>query len=394
MTAATASYGSDRPRIPSLDGVRGIAILLVLVFHSLLVNEDAMPIGPVYAVAASGWVGVDLFFVLSGFLITGILLDAPRGRRGLLNFYARRALRILPLYYAALLVFFYVLPREGHPSLFWHDERRLLYFTYVQNWAIAARGSWPETPNLNHLWSLNIEEQFYLLWPPLVFLLGRRRLLWLCGLLVAGCLLLRTLLFLHGTPWVALYVLTVTRLDALAVGGAIACLVRGPRGLEPVAPAARILGVACLLYVAGAMVLHGAFDLSHEWTVTLGFSVTALGFGCGLIGALRVGPTDVVSGVLSSGPLRTLGKYSYCLYVVHLPIIVSLAVPPGHGDLALFGYVAMPNTGAYLVHLAFAAGLSFAVAVVSWHVLELPFLRLKRYFSDRQVAAGGRAAPT
>jgi peptidoglycan/LPS O-acetylase OafA/YrhL len=381
MTAASPPAG-DRERIPSLDGVRGIAILLVLMFHSLLINEEAMPTGVLLAVAASGWAGVNLFFVLSGFLITGILLDAPRGRRALGNFYARRALRILPLYYATLLVFFYVLPREPFPELAWHDERELLYWTYVQNWAIAARGSWPATPNMNHLWSLNIEEQFYLVWPLLVFGLGRRRLSWLCGLLIVGCLGLRSLLILEGTPWVSVYVLTFTRMDDLAVGAAIACVMRGPRGLAPLVPIARVLGSACLLYVVAAMVVSGAFVLWQDWTVTLGFSVASLGFGCALIGALSTSPSSFVSRVLASSPLRVLGKYSYCLYVVHLPIVVSLTAPRGSGDLALFGSVAMHPALAYLVHLAVTIGLSLAVAIASWYVIELPFLRLKRHFVD------------
>jgi peptidoglycan/LPS O-acetylase OafA/YrhL len=378
----------DHERIPSLDGVRGIAILLVLLFHSLLINEDAMPARPIYAIAASGWSGVNLFFVLSGYLITGILLDAPHTRRGLGNFYARRALRILPLYYATLLVFFYALPRDAYPSLAWHDERQLLYFAYVQNWAIAARGAWPETPNLNHLWSLNIEEQFYLVWPLAVFALGRRRLLWLCGALVAGCLALRTALFAGGTAWVAIYVMTITRLDDLAVGGAIACLARGPRGLAPIVPAARLVGGACLLTVVAAMIVRGAFELSDDWTVTAGFSVASLGFGSALIGAVCARPGGAVDRMLSWAPLRTLGKYSYCIYVVHLPIVVSLAVPPGFGHLALFGYVAMDSTAAWLVHAAVTIGLSLAVAFVSWYLLELPFLRLKGRFADPPPAAG------
>jgi peptidoglycan/LPS O-acetylase OafA/YrhL len=280
-------------------------------------------------------------------------------------------------------------PREPFPSLAWHDERKLLYFTYLQNWAIAARGSWPETPNLNHLWSLNIEEQFYLAWPLVVFALGRRRLAWLCAALVAGCLALRLLLFATGTAWVAIYVMTITRLDDLAVGGAIACLLRGPRGLAPLVPAARAIGAASLVCVAGAMVVRGAFELSDAWTVTAGFSVASLGFGSALVGALSARPGGAVDRILSSAPLRTLGKYSYCIYVVHLPIVVSLAVPRGYGHLALFGYAAMPATAAWLVHLAAVLGLSLAVAFASWHLLELPFLRQKRRFADPEPAAVG-----
>ena len=385
--------GSDRKHIPVLDGLRGIAILLVMMFHSLIIQLDPMPEAEpatlIYAVALSGWAGVNLFFVLSGFLITGILLDAPRGRRSLGNFYARRALRILPLYYATLLLFFYVLPREPFPELAWHDERQILYWTYIQNWAIAAQGAWPATPNLNHLWSLNIEEQFYLVWPLLVFWLGRRRLPWLCALLIGGCLALRTLLILQGTPWVSVYVMTVARLDDLAVGCAIACLMRGPRGLAPLIPVARIVGGACLACVIGAMLVGGGgLVLWEEWTVTLGFSVISLGFGSALVAALSARPTGVVSRVLGSVPLRVLGKYSYALYVVHLPIVVLLMnVQFSFGRSAFFGYVAMPGTASYLFDLAATIGLSFTAAIVSWHAIERPFLRLKSRFVDR--SSGG-----
>jgi peptidoglycan/LPS O-acetylase OafA/YrhL len=226
-------------------------------------------------------------------------------------------------------------------------------------------------------------------WPLLVYWLGRRRLAWLCAALVAGCLALRAALFAAGTAWVAIYVMTITRLDDLAVGGAIACLARGPRGLAPLLPAARVIGIACLASVIVAMVLRGAFELSDDWTVTLGFSVASLGFGSVLVGALSARRGGLVDRLLSCAPLRTLGKYSYCIYVVHLPIVVSLAVPPGFGHLALFGYTAMPSTAAYFVHLAVAIALSLTVAFASWYLLELPFLRLKRRFADPAPSPGG-----
>lgn len=374
--------------------MRGIAILLVLMFHSLDIQQDALPSGLIYAIATSGWAGVNLFFVLSGFLITGILLDAPGGRRSLGNFYARRALRILPLYYVTILAFFYALPREPFPELAWHDERQLLYWSYVQNWAIAARGSFPAIPNLNHLWSLNIEEQFYLFWPLLVFGLGRRRLLWLCALLIVGCLGLRILLWLQGAPWVSIYVLTVARMDDLAVGGAIACLIREPSGLAPLIPVARVLGCACLLYVVAAVFVGGPLLLWDGWTLTLGFSVMSLGFGSALVGALAARPAGVTHRVLASWPLRMLGKYSYALYVVHLPIVVVLMnMQIGFGRTALFGYVPTPGTASYLFDLVATIGLSFTVAIVSWHLIEQPFLRLKSRFVDREAATTDSATP-
>lgn len=367
-------------RLPALDGLRGIAILLVLIFHSLDIQLDAIPNPVIHAVAISGWTGVSLFFVLSGFLITGILLDAPKGRRALGNFYARRALRILPLYYVTLLIFFYVIPRASFPELAWHDDREILYWTFLQNWAMAARGSFLNAPNLNHLWSLNIEEQFYLFWPFLVFGLGRRRLLWLCAALIVGCLGLRVVLFLNDAPRVSIYIMTITRMDDLAVGAAIACLLRGPKGLAHWLPVARGVGSICALYVVYQMVTTGGFLLRGEWTTTLGFTVASLGFGSALIGVLTAGPDGYVRRVLASPVLTTFGKYSYALYVVHLPIVILLMKPDG-------GNALWSGTAVYFWHVALTIGLSLVVAFVSWHVLELPFLRLKARFVDEEPAS-------
>ena len=383
MTVESPSFASSsspsstpRQRYPALDGLRGIAILLVLIFHSLDIQLDAIPNPFIHAIAISGWSGVSLFFVLSGFLITGILLDAPKGRRGLGNFYARRALRILPLYYVTLLIFFYVIPRGPFPELAWHDDRQLLYWTFLQNWAIAARGSFLDAPNLNHLWSLNIEEQFYLFWPLLVFGLGRRRLLWLCGALIVGCLGLRVVLFLQDVPWVSIYIMTITRMDDLAVGAAIACLLRGPKGLAFMVPVARVVGSVCVLYVVHQMVTTGGFLLRGQWTTTLGFSVASLGFGSALIGVLSARSDGIVVRALTTRVLTVFGKYSYALYVVHLPIVIFLMVPDGRNAL-------WSGTMVYLWYVFLTIGLSFAVALLSWHVLEAPFLRLKTRFEDK-----------
>ncbi|HIF94901.1 MAG TPA: acyltransferase [Myxococcales bacterium] len=362
-----------RSRIPALDGLRGLAILLVMVFHALDIQLDAIPFPAIHAIAISGWSGVSLFFVLSGFLITGILLDLNPVRRSLGHFYARRALRILPLYYVTLFIFFYLIPRESFPQMAWHDDREILYWTFLQNWAMAARGSFLNAPNLNHLWSLNIEEQFYLFWPLLVFGLRRRRLLWLCGGLVVGCLGLRVLLLVNDAPWVPIYIMTITRMDDLAVGAAIACILRSPNGLQSILPVARVVGGLCAIYVLTAMVMTGGFLLRSDWTLTVGFSVASLGFGSALVGVLSAQSGGLATRILSNSILRAFGKYSYALYVVHLPIVIWLMVPNG----ANAGW---SGTALYLWHLGVTIALSFAVAFISWHVLEYPFQKLKSRF--------------
>ena len=379
VDASPGEFG--RPRIPALDGLRGLAILLVMVFHALDIQLDAIPIPAIHAIAISGWSGVSLFFVLSGYLITGILLDSNPGRRSLGHFYARRALRILPLYYVTLFIFFYLIPRESFPEMAWHDDREILYWTFLQNWAMAARGSFLNAPNLNHLWSLNIEEQFYLFWPLLVFGLGRRRLLWLCGGLVVGCLGLRIVLFFNDAPWVPIYIMTITRMDDLAVGAAIACLLRGPNGLRSILPVARVVGGLCAIYVVAAMVMTGGFLLRNDWTLTIGFSVASLGFGSALVGILSARSGGLTTRVLSNPILGRFGKYSYALYVVHLPIVIWLMVPNGANP-------GWSGTALYFRHLGVTIALSFAVAFISWHVLEYPFQKLKSRFGESRDEVG------
>jgi peptidoglycan/LPS O-acetylase OafA/YrhL len=165
----------DRERDPRLDGVRGIAILLVLVYHLTLYGGMA-PNGPFLDRLWRTWtlplgLGVDLFFVLSGFLITGILLDTKDGPDYFRNFYARRFLRIFPLYYATLAATFLLIPAVRLDAVW--------YWTYLINYRFADVG-WPRVAYLGHFWTLAVEEQFYLVWPALVFFVPRRVLPWLC----------------------------------------------------------------------------------------------------------------------------------------------------------------------------------------------------------------------
>ena len=169
-----------RRHIPVLDGLRGLAVVLVLLFHLDRLSGAAWPDRVLARLFGAGWVGVDLFFVLSGFLITGILVDTAAQRNFFRNFYARRALRIFPLYYALLVVGFAVYPTFA-PAIHADRDWRLFldgqwwFWSYLANIRLAAVGGAPM--NFGHLWSVAIEEQFYLVWPLLLLLawrLGRR----------------------------------------------------------------------------------------------------------------------------------------------------------------------------------------------------------------------------
>ena len=382
--------------LPALDGLRGIAILCVLAMHFAIAPPLTAGDRFVYALARNGWIGVDLFFVLSGFLITGILLDS-RGKPGAVkSFYARRVLRIFPLYYAFLISLF-VLDRWTSAAGPWVAQvqgEQAWHWLYLTNF-LAARDGWAGLPGVGHLWSLAIEEQFYLLWPFAVLFLARRRLLPLCLGMLGVSLATRLVLVYLGTSPIAVYALTFTRWDGLAVGAMIAIVARQRGGLDALARWSPPVLVAGSLATVGF--LSAAPYRSHYGvaTQTTGYAVLALTFGALLVFAVRAREGSRLHRSLSAPGLRFFGRYSYGIYVLHGPLLSWLAAVG-------FSPALMPKVwGSALPGQAmFAAGAlaaSTAVALVSWHLVEQPFLALKRFFpsatAPRPAAAEATLTP-
>jgi peptidoglycan/LPS O-acetylase OafA/YrhL len=377
----------DRPapelagHVPALDGIRGLAILMVMVYHLTLLPGGAGLDRAWASAAAFGWAGVDLFFVLSGFLITGILWEAKGGRHYFRNFYARRTLRIFPLYYAVMVLLLVVLPRLPHPQAARYGAvggEQVWYWTYLSNFAIGLRHHW-DLGSLDVSWSLAIEEQFYLVWPAVVLLLGRRALMTFCAAVVGVAVLMRTALTLGGAHPIAVNVLTPCRMDALAVGAFLALAVRGPGGVAALLPRARRAAAGSLLLLAGLFAVQGP-----KWGVVrgpgqmIGYSLLAVFYGCVLLLAVARPGRGLLSRFFSCGLLTTFGRYSYALYLFHLPLSVCLretALRPGRLP-ALCG----SHLPGQLLFYAAGIGLSLAAAWLSWRFYEGPFLSLKRFF--------------
>src|SRR4051812_22693033 len=228
--AAAGPSTAPRSHIPSLDGVRGLAIAIVLVHNATFIlhgNHATLP-KVAAAVAAAGWLGVQLFFVLSGFLITGILFDTRTRPQFFRTFYARRTLRIFPLYYVFLAGALFIVPLLANVAD-WHAtawRNQFFFWTYTSNWANPFGH---DIPGLSHFWSLAVEEQFYLLWPVIVFLGSPRFLLRLCAGLVAVTPFVRLGLRLSGFAPLAGYEFTIARWDALAAGALLAICLRDDR---------------------------------------------------------------------------------------------------------------------------------------------------------------------
>lgn len=351
--------------------------MLVMMLHF---NVIASPTGLLDRVllhgAGAGWVGVDLFFVLSGFLITGILYRSRNEPGYFRNFYARRSLRIFPLYYAALAVTFLLLPVFLSGSRILNELRadQGWYWAYLSNVRVAEEG-FPASLTIGHFWSLAIEEQFYLVWPLVVFLLPRRQLLAVALAMIAGALVLRSGLILYGHTTAA-YVLAPARMDGLALGAALAILGHHPKGLERLGRLVLpVLGVTASL-LAGIFVLrHGLFP--HDAVVqTAGYTLLSCFFGAVLAAAVRAVPGTPLNRALTARPLLFFGKYSYGIYVFHQPISGMLK-----RGLVQPGILALGSP--WMTQLAFttlATALSVAAALVSWNLLEKHFLKLKGRF--------------
>jgi peptidoglycan/LPS O-acetylase OafA/YrhL len=375
-------------RVPALDGLRGIAILLVLAAHFRLVATGTL-VDRVYNTAAlAGYSGVDLFFVLSGFLITGILLDAKGSSPGVYfrNFYARRALRILPLYYGivAALTIVWPLVHAPTPALTLMRHNQWWYWLHGTNFLWAASHGIELPYNTGHFWSLAVEEQFYLVWPWVVWFADDRRLLRICVGCVVVAFVLRVALIGQDVHWG--YALPVTRMDTLACGAALAVLARAPGGLR------RYRGVAIRLAPAAAIVWATLYVVSgpqrplDQLFRTVGYSAAAAMYACVIVLTL----TTSLASVANIPILRFFGKYSYGMYVFHFPLLLFMvpisavvnATPPVLGS----------RLPAQLVYLVLATGFTSVVAFASWHLFERHFLALKRFFPRTQ-ASLDREAP-
>lgn len=358
--------------IPALDAIRGLAIVLVTLYRF-----GGGSTGAACAIEDPGLVelgsrGVDLFFVLSGFLITGILFDAKGKDHYFRNFYVRRSLRIFPLYYGVLAVSLFLLPwlvpsaaSAFEPAV----KNQAWLWLYASNVLQAWTGTWPLGP-LNHFWSLAVEEHFYLLWPLVIFCANRQTALRICGGLIAVSMLGRAAWLFCGGNDVAAEVFTPLRMDGLAIGAWVALAARGENGLAWLVRLARPTAILSGAAVVGLCLLSGRF-------LGLPQTVWAVFFAAILVLTLVARPQTWLARFGNSALFRYFGKYSYAMYVFQnllIPLLAGLVTAPGLAT-------AMGN--AWLGQAAYCAimfTLTTLVALASWHCFEKHFLALKTRF--------------
>jgi peptidoglycan/LPS O-acetylase OafA/YrhL len=366
-------------RVRELDGIRGLAILLILIIHFLKRADhftgNAILLG-LTQLSGINWIGVDIFFVLSGFLITGILLRTKDHPHYFRNFYARRILRIFPLYYLFIIPMLIILPlidpdRGAETQSVWYA-----FIFYLQNWTHITG---PE-PSLYFtiLWSLAIEEQFYLIWPAVVYFLDRRKLAWAALGMIAVSLITRIVMVNTLVGVIAVqrffYYASFIRFEGMAVGALIALAFEHKgawmdRIKRYALPAFVIAVIAFGLMIIG----RKPYPVSDNFILSVwGYSAVAFASGAliALMSSLNEG--SIPRRIFASRFMTFFGKYSYAMYILHYPIA-----------LALWEYLLTfkrQNATMWLIFMSSAITLTIIASLLSWNLLEKRMLRLKKYF--------------
>jgi len=338
-------------KIPQLDAVRGLAILLVIL-HNV---GEKFPAFPLRWVFSNGWMGVDLFFVLSGFLITGILLETKQSEGYFKNFYARRCLRIWPLYYSLIFFMFVVIPflkpSEAH-TVFEKSSPWWAYPLFLQN--ILIPNSTLAAGPLGVTWSLAIEEQFYLLWPLVVRFCSSTQIR---RIAIAEICLSPALRFYLSLHHVFLYTNVFCRLDGLMAGALLALAVHW----ESFLPSKFIKAAWISFFVAVPLALLTE-SVNARWIVFSFSSAASASF----VYLSLFSTQKWFQAVMTNRFLIYTGTISYGLYLLH-------KIP--------FGMVQLDQVQRHpFLYLTIIFVGSYALAVLSWNLLEKPFLKLKRFF--------------
>lgn len=373
--------------IPALDGIRGLAILGVVFVHFFMsyTPQNILELA-IQKISGFGTLGIDLFFMLSGFLITGILLDTKSNTHYLRNFLVRRFLRIFPLYYlvlALVLLALVLIPGSDQPPYNKMWEAQPWAWTYLFNFFIARDGAW-SVPYMGHFWSLAVEEQFYLLWPFIVYRLSATRLMQLSTVIVIVATGMLAWMEVSGFSKVTLHVLTPLRLNALCIGAWLATWLRQPAvlaaGLSVLRKRALQVFILSVLAKVGIVILVKMVPHLSEAMEALR-TLSWLGFFAAMhLSAVSLPSSSPVIRGLCFRPLTYLGQYSYGIYIFHH----FISWPADRYRMTEWWMEKLGHqTLAILVNGALGIAASILIAWVSYHSFEKHFLRWKDKLAPR-----------
>jgi peptidoglycan/LPS O-acetylase OafA/YrhL len=358
-------------RIPELDGIRGLAILLVLLFHSFAGIQGSVPgTWQSYFVASLRltWSGVDLFFVLSGFLIGGILYDAKSSRNYFRTFYLRRIYRIFPLYFIWIALFVAGVLFVGSDKssvlqpIFNRSLPLWVYPLFVQNIGMFFRNNFGPLW-MTATWSLAVEEQFYFVLPFLIRKLSYRGIIWMAAAAILCAPAVRFALWLSGSDLIGPYTLLPSRADSLGLGVIIALACRNQTAWEWLASHRRQLLAALLFFGCGCTF----FVKYQRFTYVFGLTWIAA-FYAVLLLLTVVHPGRILEGCFRSRLLMRLGTVAYAVYIFHVGINALVLAAVFRQIPSVRHWSSMPAT-----LLSFL--ISISLAILSWRVLEKPLIR-------------------
>jgi peptidoglycan/LPS O-acetylase OafA/YrhL len=370
---------------PALDGIRGLAVLSVFVHHYGGGSASVyLPIRLIGNIVKSGWLGVSLFFVLSGFLISGILWDSFGQPHWWRNFYARRALRIFPLYYLAILLTL-ILSMAATRSFTFPEGVGVLAL-YLQNFPplFPALRAIPAAVQTSHFWSLGVEEQFYLFWPFILMAVGRRSTAkGACIVVFVTSVLFRIVAyrwFPSGSAWA--YSCLLGRMGELSAGAYLALAIRGEERatiLKYAAPTATVTLIVLVLTLS----LSSTRTADNLPVLVFGMSTAAILFASLIAIVLRPGP---LQRVFEIRPLRWVGKISYGIYVYHVLF--------GPAYKVITSQIIHSAGNAFLICRFFVAAiLTLAISAISFYGFERPIQRFKSRFPMKQATVEPAASP-
>lgn len=341
-----------------LDGVRAIAVIMVMFYHffkDVDVQQDILIL--LKKISLFGKTGVSLFFVLSGFLITRILLNTKQDDSYFKSFYIKRVLRIFPLYYFFLVIYYFVVPFFLNQS-FAGFSQQMWYWTFMQNFALTF--DWNSAGPI-HYWSLSVEEHFYLFWPLIIYYCSLKNIKWVILLLCAISFIVRFILIKNH---IEESLFTFARFDELAIGSFLAILELQNKLVKQNLKKFITVFIIFLIPLIYISLNNGNYSLLESCAR---YFVLAMVYGSFVAIAIIIEPENWLKKSLDNNTLKSIGKISFGLYVYH-PICFDIII----------NYLRITNLALTFV-LSF--GLAYLVSILSYHLLEKKFLKLKTQFS-------------